>query len=211
MQFHITALLAFPLYFTANRKVSVKFCVVLFIASIFITFFGLNIIRAMLALVTKLSIVPERIRIIGNSYLNSKIYGQQGQFGSGLGFLVRYAFIALMIFFYKLISKKSDTGNYYFLNFFIALIFQAMGRNFDQFSRIANYYLICGGGLCAYNLLLDAKKFFRKTEVLKIAMCAVFVLFMLYNFYNLWTVPGKHFNSYKIDYTPYRSFIFESN
>ena len=86
-----------------------------------------------------------------------------------------------------------------------------MGRNFDQFSRIANYYLICGSGLCAYNLLLDAKKFFRKTEVLKIAMCTVFVLFMLYNFYNLWTVPSKHFNSYKMDYTPYRSFIFESN
>lgn len=215
MQFHVSAIMAFPLYFTTNKNISVKMCMVLFIASIFITFFGLNLIRMMLALVTTASIVPERIRIIGNAYLNSKIYGQQGQFGSGLGFLVRYGFIALMMFFYLLICKRKSFSmkfntNYYLLNFMIALIFQAMGRNFDQFSRIANYYLICGGGLCAYNLLIDAKEFFKKTEVIKIAICVLFLLFSLFNFWRMWTVPSEHFNSYQKDYTPYRSFIFEA-
>lgn len=211
MQFHVSAITALPLYFTTEKKVPVKICVVVFLSSVIITFFGLAAIRTCLEFFVRLPFLPERINVIGNAYLNSKIYGQQGQFGTGLGFIVQYTFIACIILFYSIIKKEKPEKNYYILNFFIALVFQAMGRNFDQFSRIANYYLICGGGICAYNLLLDAKTFFKKLEIVKITICVLFLMFMLFNFWRLWTVPSEHFNSYQQDYTPYHSIVFEGN
>lgn len=210
MQFHITAFMAFPLYFTTYRKTSVATCASLFLICVFVTFFGLSVIRTMLSIVVNISFAPERIRVIGNLYLNSTIFGQQGQFNTGLGFIARYLFIALMIFFYALERKRNlKYKNFYFLNFFIALIFQAMGRNFDQFGRIANYYLICGGGVCAYNLLVDCKSFFKKTDVARFGMCTVFLLLMSCTFFNMWYTTPKFFNSYHDDYTPYKSVLFQ--
>lgn len=209
MQFHVTAITAFPLYFTTEKKVSVRICVVLFLISVIITFFGLVAIRACLEFFVGLPFLPERISVIGNAYLNSKIYGQQGQFGSGLGFIARYTFIGCIILFYSIIKKEKSEKNYYILNFFIALVFQAMGRNFDQFSRIANYYLICGGGLCAYNLLIESKTFFKKIDIARIVFCIFFLFFATYNFFIMWTSKSKFFNSYKEDYTPYKLVLFE--
>lgn len=93
MQFHVSALMAFPLYFTTRKEISVCVAVFFYVLCLFTVFFGLSIIRGMLSLTVSLGFVPERIRTIGNAYLNSKIYGQQAEFGTGLGFLVRYGFI----------------------------------------------------------------------------------------------------------------------
>ncbi|MBD5442456.1 MAG: EpsG family protein [Treponema sp.] len=207
MQFHISALTAFPLYFTTRKEISAYVAMFFYILCLFTTFFGLSIIRGMLGLTVSVGFVPERIQTIGNAYLNSKIYGQQAKFGTGLGFLVRYGFISLMLFFYFI--QKEKKSSYFLLNFLIALLFQAMGRNFDQFGRIANYYLICGGGLCAYNLLIDCKSFFKKFGVIKLLMCTIFVLFTMYSFYSVWALSSFQGHSYRDDYTPYKSVLFE--
>ena len=205
MQFHISAICAFPLYFTTYKKVSKIGILFLFSLSLFMTFFGLSITRNILSGILEIPFMPSRIKNIGNGYLNSSIYGQQIQFSSGIGFWIKNFFIIFILIFYC--QKNGADTKYYMCNFLIALLLQSLGRNFDQFSRIAYYYLICGGGICAYNLLIDSKAFFKGLPYLRIIFCVLFLLFNVYNFYTSWTSMFLG-HSYKTDYTPYKLFIF---
>lgn len=205
MQFHVTALIAFPLYFTTGKDVSFRMAVFLYVICLITSFFGLYVIKWLLTFVISFRFVPERIVRIGTFYLSSKLYGQKKE---GVSFLVNYVFVFLMLFFY--FTQQRERDRYFLMNFFIGFLFQAMGRNFDQFSRIANYYLICGGGLCAYNLLIDCNKtFFKKIGVGKVFLCTIFLLAMLYHFYSNWTRVSFTGHSRKDDYTPYRCVLFE--
>lgn len=207
MMFHISAIIAFPLYFTYKMKISRKVAWLLFFAYIFLYLFGLNFVLGVLNLVIKLPFIPSRIVVIGSKYLASTIYGQQGQFSSGLGFLLNSFFNAFIVFMFCINKRKEN--NSYFVNYLIALYFLAFGRNFDQFSRLSNYYFICGNGLCAYNLLVGNKKFFKKCDFLRYCVCFVFLAFQIYTFSTNWfSVSKLTKTSYNLDYTPYKSFIF---
>lgn len=123
-----------------------------------------------------LPFVPARIGVIGKAYLNSKIYGQQGEFSSGLGFLANTFFNGVIVYFST--RKENSDRRMWLANYFIGLYFMAFGRNFDQFSRIANYF--CGNGLCTYSLLIKSKDFFRKVDFLRYFMCFTFFAFRFY-------------------------------
>ena len=202
MQFHVSAILAFPLYFTNRIQISsVKAFLLLFFA-IFIVLFGLSLVRAIVELIMYLPFIPKRLSVILQRYFYSKTEGQFSEFSSGLGFWGRYLFyFAIATLF--LLRKKVPEQKYFFLNFLIAVILQAMGRNFDQFSRVANYYLICGSGLCAYNIFPDSKSFFKKVSNLRLFFCFIFLCFTFLTF-------SKQFNDrYKKSFLPYKTFIFE--
>lgn len=206
MMFHVTAITAFPLYFTGRIQIGRRFVWVLFAVYIILYLFGLSFVRGGLEMMLRLTFVPARIGVIGNAYLNSKIYWQQGEFNSGLGFLANTFFNGLIVYFST--RKENSDRRMWLANYFIGLYFMAFGRNFDQFARIANYYYICGNGLCAYNLLIKSKDFFRKVDFMRYFMCFMFLALQFYSFVGKWYLYNKlTHTSYHLDYTPYRAFI----
>lgn len=181
MQFHITAIIAFPLYFTERVHFSPPIAFVLLLLALVLNLAGLNIIWAMLHLIMKINLLPDRFSNIVNNYMNSSIYGKQAQFSSGLGLLVSYLFYFIFVFLWSIKSKKTRK-KYNLTNFLIGVFFTSMARNFDQFSRIAYYYFICGNGISVYNSLPSSIKFFKKTDVVRIVLVVFYSLFILYNF-----------------------------
>lgn len=206
MQFHISAICAFPLYFTTYTKVNNKIIFLLFFISLILNVFGLKITRIILSVVLSLPFLPTRISMIGSGYLESNIYGQQIQFDSGMAFCIRYIFYFIMIIVYS--GKKNNTTKYFILNFIIALIFQALGRNFDVLTRVAYFYFICGGGICAFNLLIDSKNYLRGIQLFRVSFVCIFLLFNILAFYKSWITVDSVGNSYKSDYSPYKSVLF---
>ena len=208
MQFHISAVLLFPMYFTSRIVIKGRTALIMLFVAFFLTLFGLNLVRMTVQLTSGLPFMPPRLSAILNGYLNSKKYGQQVQFGTGLGFMLRYAFFAIMIFFY---SKKTqaEKSRFFLLNFMIGVLLNAMSRNFDQFGRVAKYFLVCGNGMCAYGLLIDCKQFFKKLDILRVLMCLLFFALQLFTFVKGWYAEKEFFNSYHKDYTPYKTFLLE--
>lgn len=201
MQFHITSFLAFPLFFTNRKQISYKTAFIFLFIAVLITLAGLKFVRGIVEIVMLLPFLPEQLANTLQRYFTSKTEGQFLEMSSGLGYWGRYAFYVLLIVLFVFMKEKKN--NYFLLNFMIAVVLQAMGRNFDQFARVANYYLICGCGLCAYNIFPDSKVFFRKVNTLRVLFCSVFVLFTSLTFYASWS------GNYKKDYAPYKTFIFK--
>lgn len=169
--FHLSSVIAFPLYFTNRISLSKSLAVIILLFCLFMNLFGLKIVWSILKFITNSSIVPKKINGLVYAYTSSNDYGKQVEFGSGLGMLVSYSFYFLVIIFYCFLpcdKRKRPFKNYYLLNFLLGLLFDSMGRNFDQFSRVTNYYWICGYGLVSFELIPSAKKFFRKLDFLRI-------------------------------------------
>ena len=185
MQFHITAIMAFPLYFTDRIRLASPIALILLFLALALNLAGFNLVWAMLDAAVKLSFLPKRIAGIMNAYMNSKEYGQQGQYSTGFGLLCRYVFYFAFIFLWSL-KDKDERKKYHLTNFLIAVYFTSLGRNFDQFSRIANYYFICGNGLSLYNTLPSSIKFFKKLDVTRIALVVFYSLFIIFSFYMSW-------------------------
>ena len=77
MMFHVSAIMAFPLYFTYKIRIDKKIAWVLFFVYLIVYLFGLAFVLGMLNFVVKLPFVPSRIALIGGVYLASKTYGLQ--------------------------------------------------------------------------------------------------------------------------------------
>lgn len=182
MQFHITAIMAFPLYFTDRIGLASPIVFILLLLALILELAGFNLVWTMLNIAVNLSFIPERIARIMKSYMNSDIYGQQGQYSTGLGLLCRYVFYFVFAFLWML-KNKDERKKYHITNFLVAVYFTSLGRNFDQFSRIANYYFICGNGLSLYNILPFSVKFFKNLDMVRIALVAFYSLFILFVFY----------------------------
>lgn len=185
MQFHITAIMAFPLYFTDRIGLANPIVFILLFLALVLNLAGFNLVWTMLNIAVNLSFIPERIARIMKSYMNSDIYGQQGQYSTGLGLLCRYVFYFVFAFLWML-KNKDERKKYHITNFLIAVYFTSLGRNFDQFSRIANYYFICGKGLSLYNTLPSSIKFFKKLDVTRFTLVAFYSLFIIFSFYMSW-------------------------
>lgn len=205
MMFHVTAIIAFPLYFTSRLIINAKLSVFLFFFAVFITYFGSGFVSTCLLLAGKLPFVPERITFILARYIMRLNVAKFSS--SGLGILGRYIFIAICLILY--VCKNDKNRNYFFLNFLIGVIFNAMGQNFTEISRIANYYFICGGGIYAYNLLIDSRSFFRKLDFLRYTLCVFFMVFNFMTFSKDWYAIDNLGSSFHLDYTPYKTFLFD--
>ena len=97
MQFHITAIMAFPLYFTDRIRLASPIALILLFLALALNLAGFNLVWTMLNIAVGLSFIPERIAGIMKSYMNSSIYGQQGQYSTG--FFVGIFFILCLFFF----------------------------------------------------------------------------------------------------------------
>lgn len=203
MQFHITAFLAFPLFYTNRIKISANTALVFLFVAIFITLFGYRLVRGIVEIVMLLPFIPKQLATTLQRYFTSKTEGQFLEMSSGLGYWGRYLFHIAMILLTYFGKQKYKQFNYYLFNFMIAVVLQSMARNFDQFARVANYYMICGCGLVAYNIFPDSTSFFKRINGIRLIFCSVFLLFTFLTFYTSWS------GNYGKDYAPYRSFVFQ--
>ncbi len=191
MQFHVTAICAFPLYFTGRIRVKPWFFFAALALCLFINFWGNNLIWVLLDFTNTLSFLPQRILRILNGYMHSPKYNQIQEYSSGLGFLGRYMFYFIIAFIYiyiyncKKYKDKSQLDSCT-LNFLICILFQAMGRNFSQFSRIGYYYMLCGGGIFVWNIIPESIRFFKGMDMMRIFLSVCVVLFMLLAFAVSW-------------------------
>lgn len=186
MQFHITAVMAFPLYFTERIHVPLILAFVLLAATLVLNLMGFNFVWVMLNVAVKLSFIPERIASLLNRYMHSEKYGQQAEYSSGLGLIVRYGFYFICIFLWGL-KDKDARKKYHFPNFLIAVYFLSLGRNFDQFGRIANYYFICGNGLSFYDVMPSSIKFFRKVDFGRLFLTVLYAVLIISDFVRAYT------------------------
>ena len=155
MQFHITAITAFPLYFTNRIKIRPWQTFVILLGCLFLNLFGLELIWKVMEFTVSVKLLPDRINSILWGYMQSSVYNKQAEYSTGLGLLVRYSCYFFVLFLYQIRCKNKTIKETIVLNFLIGILFSALGRNFSQFSRIGNYYILCGGGIFAYNLIFD--------------------------------------------------------
>jgi len=209
MQFHVSAVVAFPLYFTNKKRITRFTALLIVFVSIFLMFFGLNLIKNVLLLVVKFPLVSQRLKDLVYIYIQNGIYGKKNQFSSGLGVIVKYIFIFFIVYLYY--KNKYDRKNDAFLlNFLIGVLLIAIGRNISVLNRLSNYYFICGTGLCSYNLLIESKSFFKRLNFIRISICCSWILFVTFSFISVWfVVPKGEKHSLNMDYLPYYSFFLE--
>lgn len=186
MQFHITAITAFPLYFTNRIKIKPWFSFIILLGCFFINVFALDLIWKILEFTVSIKILPERISSILQFYISSDEYNKQAEYSSGLGLLVNYTFYFIVLFLYYVKYKNKKINEAFLLNFLIGILFSSLGRNFSQFTRIGNYYVLCGGGIFCYNILPESIHFFKKLNVFRLFFSLTWVLFLIYNFCLRW-------------------------
>ena len=181
MQFHITAICAFPLYFTDRFRIKTWFAFLALFGCLVMNLLGLDFIWGVMDLVSELGFVPERILRLLDFYRNSDEYNKQAEFSSGIGLIVRYSFYFLVVFLYYVKYRNKKIEEFCVLNFLIGVLFESMGRNFSQFSRIGNYYFLVGGGLFAYNILPKSVRFFKRLDFIRILFSVSWLLFIFLN------------------------------
>lgn len=186
MQFHITAITAFPLYFTNRIKIRPWQTFVILLGCLFLNLFGLELIWKVMEFTVSVKLLPDRINSILWGYMQSSVYNKQAEYSTGLGLLVRYSCYFFVLFLYQIRCKNKTIKETIVLNFLIGILFSALGRNFSQFSRIGNYYILCGGGIFAYNLIPESFVFFKKADVFRMLVSLLWLLFLIYNFLSAW-------------------------
>lgn len=209
-QFHITAMFAFPLYWTSKIIIKTRAAFLLLFVYILINFFGLNLINSMLQFLSLpfFSFLPKRIIDLIYVYTNLQQYGKQENYNSGIGFLITIAIYIIIFILYHNSSKEVKRKSF-LLNFLIVAIFNGMGRNFDQFVRFGYYYSICGFGISAYGLLFCKNSFYKKIEWLQPCVNAIIIAFFVLSFIKLFYLPINGITL--IDsYLPWKDFITES-
>lgn len=208
-QFHITAVFAFPLYFTTNKVVKAKTAITFLIGYIFINFFSLRFIQIILKFLTLpfFSFLPQRIVDLIYVYTHLSQYGKQANYSSGLGFFINVVIFVFIIILYHNSNYETKKKSY-MLNFLIILIFNGLGRNFDQFVRFGYYYSICGFGISAWGLLFAKNSFYRKIVWLQPIVNSLIVSFFILSFIKVFYFPNDG-NIIINDYAPWKNFLLE--
>lgn len=207
MQFHISAITAFPLYFTTYKKTSKKMAILLLFTALIITFCGNVIIRNSLLFLGKIPFLPHRIESLIKIYLSSaNMHGRRVEFNSGYGFIVNYSvYIFILFLCFKDNNKSKD---FFLLNFLLYIVIMAIGRNVSIFNRCAVYYFVCGNGIFAYGIISERNRtFYKRLDFVRVCLVFLFLLFFSLNFYRglqLMRPSGKTNAEY---YIPYKTFL----
>lgn len=186
MQFHVTAITAFPLYFTSRIKISPWQTFVILLACLFLNLFGLELIWKVMEFTVNIKLLPDRINSILWNYMQNSEYNKQVEYSTGLGLLLQYGFYFIVLLLYYARYQDKRISESFVLNFLIGILFSALGRNFSQFSRIGNYYVLCGGGVLAYNIIPESFIFFKKADVFRMLVSLLWLLFLVYDFLSAW-------------------------
>lgn len=83
-----------------------------------------------------------------------------------------------------------------------------MGRNFQVFSRLTNYYNIPGLGLSTFALLVKKNKFFKKLGWIQVIIVCFYLALLVRNSYEGNIGPNSLDNAFRT-FLPYRTFLTE--
>ena len=209
-QFHSTAIVAFPLYFTTEYNISKRYALFLFITAVIIELFGRQTILMTLQYVSRNQYLSNDLLYRIDYYMLFGIYGQQVKYGLGLATMITYLCELFVIMLYNPHKDK------YMLNFLLAMLCIAAGRNFNVISRLHHYYTICGCGIIVYNLLNRIKlpswaTISKKSNtVCCAAMLNIYILFIYTTwFYGFYCVLNEIGTLTKDYFIPYKIWIFK--
>lgn len=179
MQFHVTAIVAFPLYFTCRINIKPIYAYILLGVCLCISLFGLDLVWWILRIVKKITFLPERVSALLEVYMFTDAYNKPSAIGLGL---VKYIFYFIIVYLYSHRKTENNYPDLFLLNFLIGVLFVAMGYNFSEFSRIGNYYMLCGGGIFAYNILPSSRTFFKNFEYIRVVISILWILLLITSF-----------------------------
>lgn len=207
MQFHISAITAFPLYFTTYKKISKKIAILLLLTALFITFFGNLLIRNSLLFLGNITFLPNRIENLIQLYLSSSnMHGRRVEFNSGYGFIVSYSIYIYILF--LCFNNENKSKDFFLLNFLIYIVIMAIGRNISVFNRCAIYYFVCGNGIFAYGLISERNRiFYKKLDFIRFCLVFLFMLFLSLNFFRGLRVMRPSGKTNAEYYIPYKTFF----
>jgi len=208
MQFHMTSILVFPLYYTTNWKISKRMAFMAIIFILIVELFGRSFIMYCLNYVLQFAWLPNRANSKILMYIASTQHGGKLEYGTGLGAIVKYLLCFIMLIFYKPNIDK------YMSNFLVAMLWIAIGRNFGVLGRVNYYYMICGCGITVYSLLNredlpNSFSFSKKSN--SMVCCALLTLCLLVwclQFYKTFEIVEIAGNVMRDAYIPYKTFIF---
>lgn len=179
MQFHVTAVVALPLYFTCRIKVRPIYAYILLGACLFISLFGLDLVWWILDIAKKISFLPNRILNLLDMYMVNDLYNKPTTVRVAL---LKYVFYFIVVFLYNYRKSEINDADTFLLNFLIGVLCVSMGYSFSQFSRIGNYYMLCGGGIFAYNILPSSRTFFKNFEYIRLIISILWILLLVTSF-----------------------------
>ena len=208
MQFHVSSIVAFPLYFSTYRKISKRFALIMLCTALVITFFGNAFIRSALTAMEFIPFLPKRIIHLLHMYLAvSSKHGKLVEFNSGLGIIVIYVIYGFMIFLtFK--DGKNKSKEYFVFNFLIYLVIMAIGRNVEILGRCATYYFISGNGIFAYSLIFEKDScLYKKLDFIRIFIVMLFIAFNTLSFYKGFNKERPSGKSNADYYIPYKTFL----
>ena len=202
MQFHVTAICAFPLYFTSRITIKPWFGLLLIMVACWMSLFGYSLVWWILNFTVAIGFLPARVALLLNAYMMKET--EKTQFGTGLGYLFRIVSGIYVFLLYKFAPKETQNKMYFF-NHCIGILFCALGSQFLEFMRLANYYFICGLGFNAYSLIVLKNKFFKKAEWLQAICTLLFLAAKAVITYASCARPGSLFRGN----LPYETFLFK--
>lgn len=203
-QFHITAVLAFPIYFTYRMYISKFTAFCLLGLSVVINLFGRNIIQTGLFILS--FFVSGGFSRMINDYIFNPQFNEAVNYSSGLGYIAM-----LLIYFYLILIYSKNNKDVFMLNFLLGILLTAMARNFETFLRIAYYYDMCGNGFLVYGLLGKKISLYKKIEIIPLLITPLFLLFRCIVFFRGFVAPDKYGFILKNDVSPYKAFIFHTD
>ncbi len=205
MQFHTTAIVAFPLYFS-NIKIKPYTAIILFATTVIIEIYGETFVHSILDIISSASFLPETLSKLFTLYSDSDKFGTRVESEFTLGLVMKYLMYAYLVLLCYL-KGENKSQEYFLLNFLIAILFSAMGRNFGVLVRISLYFFICGNGIMLYGLLMKQKILGTKFHNFLVVLYIMFYSFWFHLAFMKKDVSG----TMEYDrYVPYKTF-FENN
>lgn len=205
MQFHITSVIAFPLFWTSKIKISRKIALISLTICFAVSLMGQEFTVSLMEYIQKIPFLPDRISFLFNSYFYNDVAFRHQELSTGFGLILEYIFYYMIV----LLTPKDEEEDAFLLNFIIAIFLQSLSVNFDLLRRLANYYMISGFGIIAYVRVLNGAFYFRGKRVVcgESHKTISYILFLLLIAYRILTFSKAFNSSYIIDYCPYQIFL----
>jgi hypothetical protein len=200
MQFHITAFACILIYFF-NKHTSTYRAFFIILFSLFINFFGLDIIRNIIIFL--MPFLPEKLYWTANSYFHSTVHSAQWEYGSGLGFLIKLIIMCLI----TLLNRNTKIDNVFFNSFLFFFLLSGINRNVPIFGRFGLYFMVIGGSIFSYNILLK-NNLLKKLFSIKYIYILVLLLYFIVTFYkSFWVLQITGLPPKRSLWIPYHSII----
>jgi hypothetical protein len=159
--FHISAIMAIPLYFLNKNFGRIVPVIVILIAQIF--YFFPEIIFSFIRFVAPY--LPERLSKLAEGYLTTA-FAEKAVFGTGIYYLATVLLVVLLLLFVK---PKNDKETFFMNTLMIAFVIKGLSTGVFIMERFQAYYLLFG--MMAYPCLLSVRLKRIKGTAVAFALC----------------------------------------